>query len=203
MKATLSVKNWDQLQHYKDRSPPWIKLHNTLLEDYAFECLPDASKGHLLCIWMLASRTDNKIPNDADWIGRKIGASTPVDIDGLLSSGFLVLNQQLQEVKQDASKALADTKQNAIPEERREEGEERVKRTRFTPPTQAEIYEHMIDKCANQQLAKVESQKFFFHYDSNGWKVGKNKMTKWKSSASGWLNRMDKPEQSQPQVLVR
>jgi hypothetical protein len=203
MKQTLSVKNWDEFQHYKDRNPPWIKLHNTLLEDYDFECLQDASKGHLLCIWMLASRTGNQIPNDAAWIGRKIGASSPVDIDELLASGFLVLNQPLQEVERDASKMLTDCKQSAIPEQSRAEGEERGKRTRFTPPTQAEIHDYMIEKGANNELATAESHKFFFHYDSNGWKVGKNKMTKWKSSASGWLNRMDKPEQAQQQVLVR
>jgi hypothetical protein len=123
MKQTLSVKNWDEFQHYKDRNPPWIKLHNTLLEDYDFECLQDASKGHLLCIWMLASRTGNQIPNDAAWIGRKIGASSPVDIDELLSSGFLVLNQPLQEEEQAASKPLADCEQDAIPEQSRAEGE--------------------------------------------------------------------------------
>ena len=39
MKVTFSVKNWDEFQHYKDRNPPWIKLHNHLLDDYEFEML--------------------------------------------------------------------------------------------------------------------------------------------------------------------
>lgn len=123
MKQTLSVKNWDEFQHYKDRNPPWIKLHNTLLEDYEFECLQDASKGHLLCIWMLASRTNNKIPYDSAWVARKIGASDKVDLDLLLSSGFLVLNQPLPSVEHDASKALQDVEHIAIPEESRGETE--------------------------------------------------------------------------------
>lgn len=123
MRATLSVKNWDQFQHYKDRNPPWIKLHNSLLEDYEFECLHDASKGHLLCIWMLASRTENKIPYDSEWVGRKIGASTPVDLDSLITAGFLVSNQPLPDVEHNASAVIADDKQSAIPEERRGEGE--------------------------------------------------------------------------------
>ena len=123
MRQTLSIKNWDEFQHYKDRNPPWIKLHNTLLEDYDFECLPDASKGHLLCIWMLASRTGNKIPYDQAWVGRKIGASTKVDLEGLVAAGFLVLNQELPDEEQDASKTLAGSEQSAIPEERRGETE--------------------------------------------------------------------------------
>lgn len=203
MKQTLSVKNWAEFQHYKDRNPPWIKLHNTLLEDYDFECLQDASKGHLLSIWMLASRTGNQIPNDAAWIGRKIGASTPVDIDELLASGFLVLNQPLQEAEQGASKAIAGCKQSAIPEQSRGEGEQSgSKRTLFDPPQQSEVFTYMIEKGLDSIQANVESVKFWNYYESNGWKVGKNKMSKWKSSASGWLSRIDKPAPTQ-QVLVR
>ncbi len=64
---TFSVKNFERFQHYKDRSPPWIKLYNELLDDYGFGRLPDASKMHLVAIWLLASRNDNKIPHDAEW----------------------------------------------------------------------------------------------------------------------------------------
>ena len=122
----LSIPNWDDLQHYKDRSPPWIKLHNELLESYEFECLPDASKAHLLCIWLLASRTSNKINPDPKWIGRKIGANSKVDIGVLISSGFLQLNQALPSMEHDASKMLQGMEQSAITEgeESREETEE-------------------------------------------------------------------------------
>lgn len=123
----ISIPNWDELQHYKDRTPPWIKLHNDLLENYEFECLPDASKAHLLCIMLLASRTNNKINPDPRWIGRKIGANSKVDIDILISGGFLQLNQTLQGMEQDASKMLQGMEQGAGTEERerRERIEER------------------------------------------------------------------------------
>ena len=123
MKEYLSIPKWDEFQHYKDRNPPWIKLHNQLLENYEFECLPDASKAHLLCIWMFASRTNNKLRNDAKWIGRKIGANSKVDIDLLIEAGFLQLNQGLQTMEQDASTMLQGMEQDAIPEESRGEGE--------------------------------------------------------------------------------
>lgn len=125
MKTTFSVKNWSEFQHYKDRNPPWIKLHNHLLDDYEFECLGDAAKGHLLCIWMLASRTKNEMPFDEKWITKKIGASSKVNLQALVDSGFLI-------VERDASKVLHKEKQDAtasVPsvEERRgrEETEER------------------------------------------------------------------------------
>ncbi len=113
MKAYLSIPNWEEFQHYKDRNPPWIKLHNQLLENYEFECLPDASKAHLLCIWLLASRTENNFVNDAKWIGRKIGANSTVNLKVLIESGFLQLNQEDPEPEHDASMALQLPEQSA------------------------------------------------------------------------------------------
>ncbi len=122
MKKTFSVKNWEDFQHYKDRNPPWIKLHNHLLDDYDFECLPDATKCHLLCIWMLASRTNNEMIFDNSWVKRKIGANSNVDLDLLVNVGFI----EVQGVEHDASKALV------LEEERRGETEEsRVDTCRF------------------------------------------------------------------------
>jgi hypothetical protein len=115
MKSTFSVKNWENFQHYKDRNPPWIKLHNHLLDDYDFECLPDATKCHLLCIWMLASRTNNEMIFDNSWVKRKIGANSNVDLDLLVRVGFI----EVQGVEHDASKALV------LEEERRGETEKR------------------------------------------------------------------------------
>ncbi len=121
MKPTISVKNWDEFQHYKDRNPPWVKLHNHLLDDYDFECLSDSAKGHLLCIWMLASRTKNEMPYDEKWIAKKIGASTKVNLEALVDAGFLI-------VEHDASTMLHNETQPAtvsVPsvEERRGETE--------------------------------------------------------------------------------
>ncbi len=118
MTHTFHVKNFEQFQHYKDRTPPWIKLYNSLLDDYAFACLQDASKLHLIAIWLLASRSENKLPYDPKWIAKRINATDKVDLDGLLDSGFIVLNQELQSLAQDASAALA----KRLPRER-EEGE--------------------------------------------------------------------------------
>lgn len=102
---TFHVKNFDHFQHYKDRAPPWIKLYNELLDNYEFGCLQDACKMHLVAIWLLASRSDNKIPYDAVWIGKRINATEKVDLDALVKAGFIVLDQTQQ---QDASAPLAD-----------------------------------------------------------------------------------------------
>jgi hypothetical protein len=53
----LVPKNWTIFQHYKDRCPPWVKLHRELLNDKQFMCLPVASKALAPLLWLLASES--------------------------------------------------------------------------------------------------------------------------------------------------
>jgi hypothetical protein len=130
----LRVKNWEEFQHYKDRSPPWIKLHRTLLDDYEFSALPDATKAHLLLIWVLASQLSGRVPAEPKWLQSKIGAKSLPDIALLISAGFLLPEQDdsnaLAERKQDASVVLALARSQ---EERRGEAEEIARATLDRP----------------------------------------------------------------------
>jgi hypothetical protein len=89
MSGHFSIKNFEQFQHYRDRSPKWIKLYNELLEDYEFATLPDATKGQLMAMWLLASRMDNRLPADADWLAKRINATEPVNLELLFEAGFI------------------------------------------------------------------------------------------------------------------
>lgn len=107
----LRVKKWEQFQHYRDRLPPWIKMHRELLTDYEFCILPDESKAHLMLIWLLASQMDGQVPDDARFIADHIGAKRPINLSILVASGWLITEQSasnpLAECEQDASKVLA------------------------------------------------------------------------------------------------
>jgi hypothetical protein len=119
----LSVRNFEHFQHYKDRSPVWIKMYNSVMDDEAFIALPDAARGQLVLIWLLASRRDNKIPRDGKLIARAIQASGRVDVERFVSAGFLVPYQSASEA---ASNPLAEPEQSASPHARppaRGEGE--------------------------------------------------------------------------------
>ena len=133
----LQVTNWEEYQHYKDRNPPWIKLHNQLLDNFEFTTMPDESKAHLLAIWMLASRTNNKIPYDAQWISSKICATSELNITLLIERGFLAEipeSKGLQEDDGSCSKVLAGRKQNACLERGRDRERGREERRKiFTP----------------------------------------------------------------------
>lgn len=110
----ISIVNLASFQHYKERTPPWIKLHCSLLEKYEYQRLPDASKSHLTGLWMLASRLDNKIPNDPEWIAQRIGATSVVNVQVLVDAGFIEL------VDSRAGKPLALCLQDDCPETERE-----------------------------------------------------------------------------------
>ena len=90
MEGFISIPNLERWQHYKDRCPPWIKLHRDILNDYKYSCLQDASKLHLMMIWLLASQMDNKLPNDPKWIASRINATDPVNLKELIKHGFIV-----------------------------------------------------------------------------------------------------------------
>jgi len=99
----LSVKDFERFQHYKDRAPPWIKFYASVLDNYEYGCLQDASKSHLMGIWLLASKMENKVPADAEWIAKRIQATEPVDLQPLVVYGFIECDSILLDTrKQDA-----------------------------------------------------------------------------------------------------
>ena len=59
------------------------------------------------------------------------------------------------------------------------------KAVRFAPPSLKDI----LDYFNQHQSNDFDGTKFFNYYESNGWMVGKNKMKKWESAASGWISR--------------
>lgn len=113
----LAVKNYEKFQHYRDRLPPWIKLYNTLLDDYAFIELPETSRIHLVLLWLVASRHENRIPYDLKYLARAIHAKSRIDIPRLVEAGFLTVVEQgatadvEHSASSDASAPLADTAQ--------------------------------------------------------------------------------------------
>jgi hypothetical protein len=130
---TFSVVNWEKYQHYKDRTPPWIKLHAAILNNYEFSCLQDASKAHLILIWVLASQMDNCIPADPLWLGKKIGSSSSVNLLELQECGFI-------EIKGDASVELAGCLQSAcIETETETETETEKTQYELAPPARTAL----------------------------------------------------------------
>lgn len=124
----LVPRKWEQFQHYKDRSPPWIKLHKDLLNDRVFLRLPDASRALAPCLWLLASEQQggefDGSPEEIAFRVRQSEEWVRDALNPLIEAGFFLV------CKQRASKPKASSQQPATPEteERREETEEKPRK---------------------------------------------------------------------------
>ena len=64
MSKVYMVKSWSEFQHYKDRKPPWIKLHRSLLDSWEYASLSPMSAKLLPLVWLLASEEEGCIDVD-------------------------------------------------------------------------------------------------------------------------------------------
>lgn len=61
-----------------------------------------------------------------------------------------------------------------------------IKRKNFEKPTVEQLFAYFREI---NMPSTVYPQKFLDHYESNGWKVGANKMKDWKAACRTWKNR--------------
>lgn len=118
----LIIKDWEEYQHYKNRNPPWIKLHANMLNNRKFTSLAQASRGLLMQLWILGSEHEGKVPFDLEEIRFRLrdDSISMDDLILLINKGFFKNGKQLIA---DASTMQADDVPETETEERREETE--------------------------------------------------------------------------------
>lgn len=57
---TLRIKNWAKHQHFKDRTPPWIKLYREILDDPDWHDLDGDTAKALVSLWLVASEDETR-----------------------------------------------------------------------------------------------------------------------------------------------
>ena len=127
------IKNWKEFQHYKDRNPPWIKLHFALLSSKDWVTLDDKSRVLAVASMLIGSKSEGEIDGSEAglaYLQRVAYLHTKPNLKPLIDCGFL----------ESASGMLADAsamQANARPEERRDreetETETEKKNTRSLP----------------------------------------------------------------------
>jgi hypothetical protein len=193
----LRPKNWSEYQHYKDRNPPWIKLHRDLLNDRDFMCLPIASKAIAPLLWLLASeeKSGDFNANVAELAFRLRMTEKEIN-DGLkplISKGFFV----------DASGVLAECEQLAIPETERET-EKEVEKKPKTLKTATQVPELFIVDPDAIELAKklgvdyeLEKDKFCDYYKGKG-----TTMKDWSATFRNWIRNAATYKNSKPYAII-
>jgi len=97
------VKQWRLFQHYRDRNPPWIKLHFSLLSSMDWVTLDDASRVLAIACMLIASRNDGVVPGDPAYIKRVAYLNKLPNFKPLIDCGFL-------EPASDCKQMLADAR---------------------------------------------------------------------------------------------
>lgn len=59
---TLRIKDWGSFQHFKDRSPPWVKLYRGLIDDKEWHDLDPRAAKTLVLLWLIASEYHGNLP---------------------------------------------------------------------------------------------------------------------------------------------
>jgi hypothetical protein len=181
-------KNWATFQHYKDRSPAWIKLHRSILDDYEFSCLPVASRALAPLLWLLASEyEEGRIEASEEKLAFRFRLSLKElrsAIKPLIDVGFFI----------DASGALADRKHDASLEKERErqEQKERERETRARFDEFWSLFPNKVGKGAAEKafrmVEKSKSVDFPFLLDALRRYAAKTDDRKWCNPAT-WLNQ--------------
>lgn len=123
----LRIRNWREYQHYKDRAPPWIKLHFSILSSKDWVCASNSERLLAIACMLIASQdkvNDGSFDADPNYFQRVAYLHEVPDFNPLIKSGFLEV------MLADASK-LYQMQADARPEESR--GEERQSRAEDIP----------------------------------------------------------------------
>jgi len=59
--VVICVKNWSKYQSYKDRRPPWIRFHRTILDDFTFQSMTAEARAFLPMLWLLACEHEDPV----------------------------------------------------------------------------------------------------------------------------------------------
>lgn len=191
---TLRIHDWKDWQTYRsDRGqPPWLKIHRQLLRSGKWLSLTDAERGQLVSMWILAADNNGELPDDASLIQKMAYLDNPPDIerfinlklvDGLASKRRQV-GVKLTPCLRQSDAPEADTEAEAETEEEKRQ-KQRKKREDLARPSDVQT---VIAYMTEQNIADPNgnAEKWWAHYESKGWLIGKTTMRNWKAAVRTW-----------------
>lgn len=116
-----------------------------------------------------------------DNCGHSVTLANPAEVDVVDAEMFAAAVNASQT---DAGKTEIDAPEDV----ERSTKPEKPKRKRFVKPTAEDI----LGYCAEKGYTHVDVDAFLAHYESVGWRVGKNPMVSWRAAVTGWETREKK-----------
>jgi hypothetical protein len=179
VRMILTPKNWSSFQHYKDRAPAWIKLHKGLLNDYAFACLPVASRALAPLLWLLASEyEEGKIEGSLQEFAFRLHMTEgdlAEALNPLIEAGFFAVD----------STSLAERSQPASLEKRREQDKTETEKKvgADAPPSSGGIFfESGVIRLTRKDYEKWRDA--FSNLDLKAELIG---LTEWAAGQESWF----------------
>ncbi len=128
MMAHYRITEWARHQHYKDRDPPWIKLHREMLTSNTWVSLDNDGRALAVACMLVAAGTDNKIPADPAFIRRRAYFDAVPDFAPLVVVGFIELVGEINDLAQPAQAAASMLQASATKCSSESEAEQRQSR---------------------------------------------------------------------------
>ena len=187
---TLYIKNWNKHQHFKDRTPPWIKLYRDILEDPDWHDLDGETAKTLIGLWLIASEDESHkgaLPST-----RKLAFRLRISESQLNQ----ILTKLSQWLYSDDIGAISERYQSDAPEtetEREKEGEKEKKTQRGTRlPADCLLPPEWADFCKHQRPDLVPRQVFDEFRDYWIAQPGqKGVKTDWDATWRNWVRRQN------------
>ncbi len=92
----LKIADWAKWQTYrKDRgTPPWIKVHRSLMTNAEWAMLTDSEKGQLVSLWIAAADKEGEIPEEPRILQKVCMLDEQPNINKFIDLGFLTTTCQ-------------------------------------------------------------------------------------------------------------
>ena len=145
----------------------------------------------------VGSKVDTKVEEGRSKVERKVKEGT-TKVESKVEEGT---KEGTSKVDPQKSKVNGgDNRGGKAPKTIRQEDLEREgeKATRFSPPSLDEVRDE-VERLGYD----VDPERFIAHYESNGWRVGPNKMKSWKSALVTWHKRQKEEDAKRQSLFPR
>jgi len=166
----IRIKNWEKYQSYKDRKPPWIRFHRTILDDYVFQSMSADSRALLPMLWLLACENDDpksgKITYSIESVSWRLRIRNEIvtkSLRELQTSGFIEFSESRNE---SVTKPLRNRNETVTPETETE--------------TDTENY-----SCQQQQKKAAELIAMMFPVKGGVWELTEKKLKEYQATFPG------------------
>ncbi len=168
------AKNWDSFQSFRDRNPPWIRLHKRLIDDIRFQRMSVNARALLPMLWLLISEdkdpASGMLRMDAEEIAfrlRQPEKDITSGIAEIVKSDFM---EEILEDKTTCYNSVTDLLRNCYPET--ESDTEAVPEAEAVPETSPEAEAEVMSafrfyNYQAEQLGLVKAQVFSTKRKSN------------------------------------